>query len=99
MLEKSGADTNFDRVRLSRIGGQWARSALDRFGDSRHVIGVFRERREHRGQVKRNVDAFDRKDRNKGANALQGMSHPSILAKQDRPETDIEREDSWAPPY
>jgi hypothetical protein len=53
----------------------------------------------HGRGIKRNVDALDQWDWDRGACALQGMSHPSILAKQDRLETDIESEDSWAPPY
>jgi hypothetical protein len=53
----------------------------------------------HGGGVERYIDALDQGGGYWGARALQGMSHPSILAKQDRLETDIESEDSWAPPY
>ena len=70
-----------------------------KFSHGRHVIGVLGKGPVYSCGVKRNVNTLDRKDRNGWACALQGMSHPSILAKQDRLETDIEREDSWAPPY
>ena len=70
-----------------------------KFSHGRHVIGVLGKGPVYSGGVERNVDALDQRDGNGRAGALQGMSHPSILAKQDRLETDIESEDSWAPPY
>lgn len=70
-----------------------------KFSHGRHVIGVLGKGPVHGRCIKRNVDALDQWDWDRGACALQGMSHPSILAKQDRLETDIESEDSWAPPY
>ena len=87
------------RIRLSRI---WRASGPLRpykFSHGRHIVGVLGKSPVYGGGIERNLDAFDGPDRNRWANALQGMSHPSILAKQDRPETDIESEDSWAPPY
>lgn len=70
-----------------------------KFSHGRHIVSVLGKSPVHGGGVKRNIDAFDQRYGYLGAGALQGMSHPSILAKQDRLETDIESEDSWAPPY
>ena len=70
-----------------------------KFSHGRHIIGVLGKSPVYSGGVKRNIDALDQGNWNRLARALQGMGHPSILAKQDRLETDIEREDSWAPPY
>ena len=82
--------------------GNWRASGPLRpykFSHGRHIIGVLGKGPVHSGGVERNIEAFDQRDGNWRASALQGMSHPSILAKQDRLETDIESEDSWAPPY
>ena len=70
-----------------------------KFSHGCHIIGILGKGPVHSGGIERNIDALDQGDGYWGASALQGMSHPSILAKQDRLETDIESEDSWAPPY
>ena len=87
------------RPAQSEMAGLRPAAGLQRFSNRRHIVSVLRERPMHSCGVKRNNDALEQWDWNRGAGALQGMSHPSILAKQDRLETDIEREDSWAPPY
>ena len=70
-----------------------------KFSHGRHIISVLGKGPVYSCGVKRNINALNQRDGYWWAGALQGMSHPSILAKQDRLETDIEREDSWAPPY
>ena len=70
-----------------------------KFSHGRLIISVLGKSPVHSGGIKRNINALDQGDWYRWAGALQGMSHPSILAKQDRLETDIESEDSWAPPY
>ena len=70
-----------------------------KFSHGRHIISVLGKGPVHSGGIKRDINTLDQRGGYLGAVALQGMSHPSILAKQDRLETDIESEDSWAPPY
>jgi len=57
---------------------------LDRFRDSGHIISVFSERSVHGRGIECDINALDQWNWNLGAGARQGMSHPSILAKQDR---------------
>ena len=88
--------------RTSGSVGIWRASGPLRpykFSHGRHIISVLGKGPMHSGGIERNINALDQGDRYRRAGALQGMSHPSILAKQDRLETDIESEDSWAPPY
>ena len=80
----SGTDTIWYRVRLSRKGRASGPLRPYKFRHGRHIISVLGKGPVYSRGIKRNINALDQGDRNRWAGALQGMVHPSILAKQDR---------------